>query len=666
MCSISEGYNIKAVENYLSSQGIDDNSIDKVKDKAIEVYNYIEPVDELITGLILGKIQSGKTNSFLMTLAVAADNGFNSFIVLTSDDDWLYKQTVARIREAHIGLYVLTKDKFLDDIDIEEIIESYNGIILVCTKNWVQLPRMKDLITSTTIRESSWIMIDDEADQASLDTQKNVKSSARKPSKINAAIAEAFEGINIKAYIQVTATPQALLLQSDGTPFRPDFITIIEPGQDYVGGDELFSSDYSRDKYLRIYTDSDIDLSIPESAEIGFPMPKALKDSLCTFIISATAKFLMKEGTGFSFICNVSLRQDLHEYIKNIIELYLKVISKTLKKFDVTSEEGARLKKTFDDIASTLTGIPTFDTIINTLKFSLAGSNVQVINSSSDQKLPDYSSIYNFIIGGTKLSRGVTIKRLITTYYDRYASTPKMDTVHQHARMYGYRKEDLNVIRVFITNQLANRFDLINQSDNMLRKYIIENAQTTGVTPIFVADSMDPTRRNVIPSDDVIALRSGVEYFPHYPKYKRDDVEKDTIHLDTLLNSFKGVGRDSAKKVSIRLMIEILSHIHSEKVSNDFWEDERIIAILQQLKDAYDNTGYIIVRTDRNIGNNPYRGISAILSPADHSLAINESPSMFIYRLTGDESNGWDGCPFWVPVIKLPNDKNYVFIMNIG
>lgn len=661
MSTVRQAINVRLVENYLGSQGISPGSIVKVKANGMEVYEKVSSDFEFITGLLLGKIQSGKTNGFLMSMAIMADNAFKQFIVLTSDDNWLYDQTIARIRESGLAMYVLTKDRFNDYINLNEIKESYNGIIVVTTKNATQSSRVKDIIVNSGLQDTEWIVIDDEADQASLNTNNN--NPTRRPSRINSNITGIFDEINVKAFIQVTATPQSLLLQRPGVPFRPDFIVIIEPGEDYIGGDTLFGEG-TRGNYLRIYDSEDIDVSIPDDGGIHFP--PAFKDSINTFLISATAKILAGKGNSFSYICNVSLRQDDHQYIKHITEAYLSVVGRALRRFDVSTPLGTSLKSAWDDIAVTMVDVPEFDLVISTLKDILAVNNVQVINSESIYKQPDYSARFNFIIGGTKLSRGVTIKRLITTYYARETGAPKMDTIHQHARMYGYRKDDLDVIRVFITDDLAERFNLINQSDNILREFIVESSGDSGIIPILVGEGMAPTRNNVLSSDEILSYRSGSSYFPHHPYYEKRLVRDYTSYLDPILIPYSGKGlSDSAKEVTLEFMLDILEHIRSKRVSNEYWEDERMKSILKTLK-LMTNKGFVVIRQGRKISNNSERGIGAILAAGEDRLAVTEYPTLYVYRLTGEKELGWDDQPFWVPVLRLPDDNNYVFMVNIG
>ena len=66
-----------------------------------------ETVQELLThattsdnpGMLLGKVQSGKTRTFISVLALAFDNGFDIAIILTKNSRPLVEQTRKRLED---------------------------------------------------------------------------------------------------------------------------------------------------------------------------------------------------------------------------------------------------------------------------------------------------------------------------------------------------------------------------------------------------------------------------------------------------------------------------------------------------------------------------------------------------------------------------------------
>src|SRR2546421_12653425 len=98
---------------------------------------WVDPVSggiEDINGLIYGLIQSGKTGVLTVTGAIGADEGYRTIIILTSDNDPLYGQTLGRVRQALPGVDILSKEDFKDaDSFLERI--KVGTCAIVTTKN---------------------------------------------------------------------------------------------------------------------------------------------------------------------------------------------------------------------------------------------------------------------------------------------------------------------------------------------------------------------------------------------------------------------------------------------------------------------------------------------------------------------------------------------------
>jgi len=94
----------------------------------------------------------------------------------------------------------------------------------------------------------SSLIIDDEADQASLNTRARRADGTR--SAINDRLVELRGFFDKNTYLQVTATPQALFLQVPGHDFRPKFTILSHPGSDYVGGEDFLEMIRSWSKNL--------------------------------------------------------------------------------------------------------------------------------------------------------------------------------------------------------------------------------------------------------------------------------------------------------------------------------------------------------------------------------------------------------------------------------
>lgn len=645
---VTDGTHINNLRILLQQKNIlSDDLIKKAAEVVENVVDLKEQAGERI-GLMFGRIQSGKTNSLIASLAMAADNGYKCFIVLTSDNLWLYQQTISRLRQLLPGITVVGKEEWENNHTSIKTKLQLNGVIFVTTKN---VTNLKNLI-KTTLKTNAYLMptiiFDDEADQASLNT--NIGKEDNDPSKINALISELRENFRVRTYIQVTATPQALFLQGLHSLYRPTFTVLIEPGEGYVGGDVFFADEKS--KYLSIVENAEIDMLISELPKL----PDGLKYSICWFYIGATIQLLRSGGTNFSFLCHVSLKKVHHENVRKVIQDYTDQMAKSLCIGEVNSETKQNMKllsKAYDELSLRATNLPSFDEVISKLKFVISSTDIQVLNTDRSKGEPRYDNIYNILIGGTKLGRGVTIERLLVTYYGRQTNNPQMDTVLQHARMYGYRSKDLSVSRVFLPEHLATRFRLIYESENNLRN-VISKYRNEGLRSIWLS-GVKPTRSNVLDPNEIGAFAAGSAYFPHKPLYKKTDVEIITKKLDVLLKSFCG---NRFSEVPIEFITEVLKYTRTHPNSPGLWSEERICMALEKLRENY-KSAYLSVKWDRNLSRN--ENLPSVYTSVDLKNIPDNKPTLLMLRQNGIS---WDNQAFWIPVFRFP-EGNYAFMFNV-
>jgi hypothetical protein len=206
------------------------------------------------TGLIYGKVQSGKTNITIATLALAEANKFRCFIVLTSNNTTLGKQTAERFKTQLDGGPIVChwEEWKRDPVDFARSrVMPYikdDGVVLISTKEFHHLDNLLTVLKTSGAKNVPTIIFDDEADNASLNT-----NEARQSRQGNQDISDSttFEKIgNIRKevinhiYLQITATPQSLLLQNLDHPCKPAFCAALpQPGDSYMGGDLFFKEE---------------------------------------------------------------------------------------------------------------------------------------------------------------------------------------------------------------------------------------------------------------------------------------------------------------------------------------------------------------------------------------------------------------------------------------
>jgi hypothetical protein len=201
------------------------------------------------TGLLYGRIQSGKTVAMIALVAAAIDNGFRSVIVLTSDNTKLVAQTADRFGslEGTLVLDATVRDAWFNDHKHVSKYLSQSGVVFVCSKNQKRLDDLIFFLEQIGAPKYPALVLDDEGDQATLDTNLARNSRAKSkgmaivdPTAIYDLVVQRLRAsLRHHVFLQVTATPYALLLQSVGSHLRPSFTQLLEPGIGYTGGEKF-------------------------------------------------------------------------------------------------------------------------------------------------------------------------------------------------------------------------------------------------------------------------------------------------------------------------------------------------------------------------------------------------------------------------------------------
>lgn len=304
------------------------------------------------------------------------------------------------------------------------------------------------------------------------------------------------------------ATPQALFLQSPGHSFRPKFTVLSHPGHDYVGGEDFFADDL---KLVREFDLNDISILAPGPQPTPrLDIPKSLLRALDTFMVGATYKRKKEPDQNCAFLCHVSTRTSDHNHIVDLLRRYKTALAADLKAKNPRIIE--RLQSAYEDLVSTHEGIreTPFDDLLEAIGFYSPGITVKLVNGERDEDVA-VKSPYNLFVGGNKLGRGVTIKNLLVSYYGRHPKKPQADTVLQHARMYGYRRKDLGLLRLFLPTQLHTVFKAINKMEKGLRDLIAKNASEE-FRGIYVESGLSATRKNILAPGSVGVYSAGSNY----------------------------------------------------------------------------------------------------------------------------------------------------------
>jgi hypothetical protein len=606
------------------------------------------PPSEPSDGLLYGLIQSGKTSILTVSAAMAADNGFDCILVLTTDNDPLYEQTLDRVKAALRCLTILGKKDWEEPQRFSKQLQS-KPFGIVCSKNGSMLKSLLLAFQKAKAKGLSVLIIDDEADQASLNTF--TAKQTGKVSTINKAITDFRDYFPVNTYLQVTATPQSLFLQRPGHRYRPSFTVLTEPGTGYVGGDDFFGDE--KKKLLREVDINEITLlKASNQPKPTGTLPGGLKKALYTFLVGAAAKVIERPTENFAFLCHVSMGTKDHEYTRLLLDDFKGEMTSTFKnkssaKYSAT-EKG--LREAYDDLATTDHSLPPFADIIGKVERYIPGANIKLINALSNDEIK-LDSVFNIFVGGNKLVRGVTIKNLLVSYYGRNPKTPRADTMLQHARMYGYRQKDLGVTRLFLPERLTEHFKSIHEMEKSLRD-LLHNRDT--FEGLYISGAWAATRSNVLDPNTIGYYVEGSSYNPRKP-LRAAAASKTTNWLNGELSKVK----DAPPFVTItwpRIM-ELIEKIELDpKEGAQLWDLKAIRTALEVLaKKNKTDKAYLVVK--RNRGLEAVRTEShGIIQSAEAALAPTDAPTLFMYRANATPNGEVE---VWWPQLRFP-DGEYV------
>ncbi len=621
-----------------------------ISETAAEVAaRWVNPVSggkEETNGLIYGLIQSGKTGVLTVTGAIGADEGYRTIVILTSDNDPLYEQTLGRARQAFPGMDIMGKNDFKD---ADAFLQRIKGgtCAIVTTKNARMLNTLIENFKKGRVRGLSCLIIDDEADQASLNTQTSRADGSR--SKINDSIAAMRGFFEKNTYLQVTATPQALFLQTPGHDFRPKFTVLSHPGSDYVGGEDFFGDN---SELVREFDLNDIAVLAPGAQPAPtLEIPKSLLKALDTFMIGATFKRTKEADQNCAFLCHVSTRTDDHRHIVDLLRRYKTDLAAGVKAKNQAIIK--RLKVAYDDLALTHKGLreSKFDSLLEPIEFYSASTTVKLINGQTDEDVA-IESPYNLFVGGNKLGRGVTIKNLLVSYYGRHPRKPQADTVLQHARMYGYRRKDIGLLRLFLPRELHIVFRAINMMERGLRD-LIARKPTAEFRGVYVGGGLSATRRNILAPGSIGVYSGGSIYNP--AQVLRDDtVRGSTDKIDKKLASIQDKNH---AEMSVDEMQALIALTRPDPRESEFvWNPIAVGESLAQFAKLHNQaTGYVYVDRERG-GLAKRRENQGILTGHEGEQVPEDKIALFLLRTKA--SRGTNAS--WWPQIRFP-DGRYAF-----
>ena len=471
--------------------------------------------------MMLGKVQSGKTRTFLTSVLLSMDNDFELVIVLTKNSIPLAQQTVSRMKgefaevvksdDVKVGIQVFDVMGMPDDgLPLAQI--KYQRVVIVAKKQQHNISRLIALLENQPeLAKRKCLLVDDEADNVTIGYK-----SAGEAATVAGLINDLREKHSLMAMLQVTATPQAAYLQATEITLKDQkqirslkpATTVFAPiPADYVGG-EVYYGERSRqpgtlESFLHVPVDpaelvriKKGDRRVIQPARVlDLPQIGGLRTAIVQFLVGAAILRLLgnakedrktPEKHHYCMLVHIATDKIGHgkqaEMAETIVEKLLAARESRAPIYvDLLREAYQSL---MPQVKASGAKPPRFEAALGEIEEVLdsQGFVVKVVNSENEvaKMLDDSGQIklvcpFTVFVGGSSLDRGVTLSNLISFFYGRSPVSMQADTAMQHSRMYGYRRPLLGVTRLHTTPDLKAKFTEIERTDAMLWEDLRKN-----------------------------------------------------------------------------------------------------------------------------------------------------------------------------------------------
>ncbi|MEA2019473.1 MAG: Z1 domain-containing protein [Campylobacterota bacterium] len=592
-------------------------------------------------GLVMGDVQSGKTANYLALINKAVDAGYKLIILISGVHNLLREQTQIRINEGFIGKdntgvhnyrevsqpnsYTSVKYDFNDAA--ENFAEKAQFIkeptILVIKKQKDVLNRLNDWLREADkdgAKEGTYkldipmLLIDDEADNASINTHKDPYEKTT----INKGIRDILDMFTRKSYVGYTATPFANIfidpdpVDKDNTEdlFPDNFIYSLSTSPDYIGATKLYIPhnehivkkipdilrrekwDSEGKEYVKLKKDEKYTGCLAVGLKTGdtvTSIPESLKRAVDTWLLTIGIRKLEATSSKYNtLLVNVSHIKIIQSQVRVHINRYLEEILSTIetnssKELYEIDAETANLKKLYEsDMKDEVIGFD-FMEILQAITEESRKKLIKtfLINSDSTSDEPslnyeDYkeTGLNAIAIGGYSLSRGFTLEGLTITYVLR--ESKGYDTLLQMGRWFGYRNGYAHLCRVYMGEEVIKWYTHIATASENLR---------SGISVL--------ERKKLTPRDFCLSVLDYAGHLEITSANKRQQAIQIALpnslsgHLINTSQFYNSKDIEESNFKNLVKFIENLQNIKSHSMSKHhyLWEDIEKSDVLEFLKD---------------------------------------------------------------------------------
>ena len=495
-------------------------------------------------GLIIGDVQSGKTATYTGLICKAADAGYKVVILLTGITENLRRQTQERIDEGIIGITLKKEGKIekyprvgvgLDNKQIKatSVTSTLNDFVGNCNKITMSLANNSLVLfvikknVSVLQRLYNWLreqnidpvkgyvdvpmlLIDDEADNASVNTRKDETD----PTRTNKLIRQICNLFMNSTYVGFTATPFAnVFIDPDSVDamqhadlFPEHFIYTLEAPSNYVGADKIFSPegdfyhnlryitdiiepDYASEEYKDRVQNNSEDLNsgtfyYKHKKEWDGILPESLRESILCFCLANVIRDLRgQRKEPRSMLINMSRFIHVQKVITVHVEEWFEEVFNDIRiNFNEDASKNyhlplyGELHSLWEKHFSQVNDI-TFARISqkSALLAALEKIEVKMVNGSKQSASLNYKenpSLRVIAVGGLALSRGLTLEGLMVSYF--YRNTATFDVLMQMGRWFGYRRGYEDLFQIWTSHTSALWYAEVAKASTELKNDIRE------------------------------------------------------------------------------------------------------------------------------------------------------------------------------------------------
>lgn len=547
-----------------------------------------QSTSESKTGIVIGYVQSGKTMSFTTLTALAVDNGFRIIIYFAGIKNNLLEQTTKRLSKdlltsgKNSRVFKLFQSPTIEDNMHNRIksalkLRAKPAILITVLKHYKHINQLtkifQDYSVKKELQKTGVLIIDDEADQASLNTyaRKNSKSEDWSDDELSttySSILDLRASISNHTYLQYTATPQGPLLINIVDLLSPKFHVVLTPGKAYTGGEAFFIDN------------PDLIITIPDSEVYHHKhnqlkyAPLSLITAVQLFLIGVAIKVNVKQEEKFlSMMVHADRKNDASKKFLGWIQRF---ISSWEERFNLPDFDPAKIelikqfKENYAEAIRKIDNPPSFDEVLPEILQVILDTNIELVIQGSKEINWDNASSH-ILVGADMLNRGYTIEGLMVTYMPRHSiGKSNADTIQQRCRFFGYKKKYLDNCRVFLPNDSIKEYVDYVEHEMIMRKNLKENSLRESLNQLLIIDNkMNPTRNNILSKDIVKHKLTGWRQI-NALQHIEENIRFITSFLkDKELLEFGNYNSRTRKHRYIKLSItEIIEFLRDFKISN--------------------------------------------------------------------------------------------------